>query len=301
MSGSDPSISVVTPCLNQAEFVEATIRSVLDADVAPDEYVVVDGASADGSADIIRAHSDRLTWWVSEPDSGQYAAIQKGFDRCQGDVMAWLNAGDVYMPWTLSVVKELFSIFPEIQWLTTQRPMIVDERGRVVACEFVGGFAAASFRAGVNLPGGDWFARAGIQQESTFWRRELWTAAGSTLATGLQYAGDFELWLRFFEHAVPYSLDSPLAGHRVHRGQKTETLTSYIREAKEVQDGAHNYLSRRATSTLRGATYQLLGRRPLRRLPSVVARPLGAAGLLHETRTIVWSGGAWRVTTDYAV
>jgi hypothetical protein len=294
-----PTISIVTPCLNQVGYVEATIRSVLDCDSPPDEFVVVDGASHDGSAEIVERYSDRLTSWTSEPDTGQYDAIQKGFERTHGDVMAWLNAGDLYLPWTLGVARELFATFPEVHWLTTQRPLIVDERGRVVSCEFIGGFAARSFRSGVNLPGGRWFARAGIQQESTFWRRELWDRAGGRLATELQLAGDFELWLRFFEHEALYSLDSPLGAHRVHGGQKTETLDAYVDEAAAALAGAG--AGRPSRGRVRAGVYHALGRRPLRRLPPVVASPLQAAGILQPTRTIVWRQGSWQVVGDYTV
>jgi hypothetical protein len=169
----------------------------------------------------------------------------------------------------------------------------------VVACEFVGGYAADSFRAGVNLPGGDWFARAGIQQESTFWRRSLWERAGGRLAASLQYAGDFELWLRFFDAgATLVSLDAPLAAHRVHRGQKTTTLDAYVAEATAALEAAgHDGPGR---STLRRLAYLTLGRRPLRRLPRPVARGLVAAGALSEVETIVWRDGGWQLARDYA-
>jgi hypothetical protein len=295
-----PTISVVTTSLNQAQVMDATLRSVLDGSDAPDEYVVVDGGSTDGTADVVAEHAKRLTWWVSEPDDGQYAALDKGFARTTGDVMAWLNGGDLFMPWTVSVVRELFAEFPEMRWLTTQRPLTVDEGGRVVACEFVGAFAARSFFAGVNLPGSR-FARAGIQQESTFWRRSLWADAGGRLATELRYAGDFELWLRFFVHAAPYALDSPLAAHRVHEGQKSGVLAPYVAEAEEALRRAGHSPGGGGSSAARRVVYGILGRRPLRRLPAAVAVPLRALGLLHATTTIVWRGGSWHTMRDYVV
>lgn len=296
-----PSIAIVTPCLNQAPYLEETIRSVLDGQDAPDEYVLVDGGSADGSVEVIERHAGRVTSWVSEPDAGQYDAIQKGFERTSGDVMAWLNGGDLYMPWTLSVVRELFAAFPELEWLTTQRPLIADDGGRIVSCEFVGAFGAGSFHAGVNLPGGAWFARAGVQQESTFWRRSLWELAGGRMATELQYAGDFELWLRFFEHAELHSLDAPLGAHRVHPNQKTEVLDAYAREAEAALRAAGHAPGGGPAGTARRAVYHGLGRRPLRRMPSALMRPLRAAGLLHAAPTIVWRDGTWHVVRDYAV
>jgi glycosyltransferase involved in cell wall biosynthesis len=295
------SVSIVTPSLDQREYIEQTMRSVLDGSARPDEYVVVDGGSTDGTADVIAAHAGDLTWWVSEPDEGQYAAIEKGLARTTGEVMGWLNAGDLYMYWTLPVVRELFETFPHVEWLTTQRPMIADERGRVVACEYVGGFSADSFRSRVNLPGGTWFARAGIQQESTFWRRSLWERAGARLATHYQHAGDFELWLRFFDHAQLVTVDTPLAAHRVHKGQKTETLDRYVAEAGDALEEAGHRRPRRLTSAGRRAAYDMLGRRPLRRLPEPLAHALSSTQLLHRTQTIVWRDGSWQTAADYAV
>jgi GT2 family glycosyltransferase len=292
-------VGVVTPSLNQGTFLVETIGSVLEAATPPAEYVVVDGGSTDDSVAILERYDGRLTAWSSEPDEGMYDAIQKGFERTSGDVMAWLNAGDTYQPWTLSVVQELFASFPQLEWLTTQRPLTLDEAGRVVACEFVGGYAADSFRAGVNLPGGDWFARAGIQQESTFWRRSLWERAGGRLAASLQYAGDFELWLRFFDAgATLVSLDAPLAAHRVHLGQKTTTLDAYVAEATAALEAAGHGAP--GGSALRRLAYVTLGRRPLRRLPRPVARGLVAAGALSEVETIVWRDGGWQLARDYA-
>lgn len=295
-----PSISVVTPSLNQGVFLAETIRSVLDGKTAPHEYVVADGGSTDDSVDVLESLASRLTSWSSEPDDGMYDAIQKGFARTTGDVMAWLNGGDTYQPWTLSVVQELFDSFPDLEWLTTQRPLTLDEAGRVVACEFVGGYAADSFRAGINLPGGGWFARAGIQQESTFWRRSLWDRAGGRMASSLQFAGDFELWLRFFDAgATLVSLDAPLAAHRVHTGQKTTTLDAYVAEAgAALRNAGHGAPS---GSSLRRLAYVTLGRRPLRRLPHLLARGLVAAGALSEVDTIVWRDGGWQRARDHAV
>jgi len=294
-----PRISVVTPALNQAPYIEATLRSVLDGPVQPAEYIVLDGGSTDGTAATIERHAGRLTFWASEPDDGQYDAIARGFERTTGDVMAWLNAGDLFLPWALQLASDLFDRFPQVEWLTTQRPLVLDERGVAVQSEYVGGYARDSFRAGVNLPGGDWFARAGIQQESTFWRRSLWERAGGRIATELRYAGDFELWLRFFEHAEPYAVDVPLGAHRVHEQQKTETLDPYVAEAREVLAAAGATPGGR--SAARRLVYHALGRRPLRRLPAPLALPLRAAGLLHRARTVVWRDGEWGLVDDHVV
>src|SRR5687767_2056706 len=122
-----PRISIVTPSYNQGRFLPHTLASVLGQDYPNLEYVVIDGGSADGSADAIRGRAAELSHWVSEPDAGQYDAINKGFARTTGEVMAWLNSDDLYTPWALQVVGEVFRQLPEVQWVTTLLPLHWDE------------------------------------------------------------------------------------------------------------------------------------------------------------------------------
>jgi glycosyltransferase involved in cell wall biosynthesis len=108
-----PFVSIVTPSYNQARFLEATLRSVLGQDYPNMEYLVVDGGSNDGSVDIIRRYTARLAWWVSEKDSGQSEAINKGFRRAHGEFVGWLNSDDIYLPGAVSAAIKVFQSHPE--------------------------------------------------------------------------------------------------------------------------------------------------------------------------------------------
>src|SRR5688572_12979616 len=104
MGGPSPRISIVTPCLNGAPHLEAAMDSVLSQGYANLEYVVVDGGSTDGSVDIIHKRAAHLAWWVSEPDRGHAAALNKGFAKTTGEILGWLNHDDLLFPGSLRLL-----------------------------------------------------------------------------------------------------------------------------------------------------------------------------------------------------
>ena len=228
-----PTISIVTPSYNQAEFLETTIRSVLAQRYPQLEYIVIDGGSTDGSVDIIRKYEEHLAFWCSEPDGGQYHAIVKGFERSTGEIMAWINSDDFFLAHTFNLIATIMSDHPAVHWVTTSLRLGADREGNILYTAPVAGYSRESFLDGENTTF-RWPNHGWIQQEATFWRRSLWQPSAQEILTRFEYAGDFALWAEFFKSAHLYSVNSPLGVFRLHDAQKTNALDRYHREARAV-------------------------------------------------------------------
>jgi len=226
-----PLISVVTPSFNQVKYLEQTVNSILLQGYPNLEYIIMDGGSIDGSIDIIKKYESQLSYWESNPDKGQYDAIQKGFERSSGEIMAYLNSDDLYFPWTLQVVGEIFAKFPSVEWLTTSNVTLTTYDGRF---NFGMQIYNRSSRWFYGTRGKRFKSRGFMPQESTFWRRSLWDKAGAKLKTDLKYAGDLELWSRFYRYASPVMINVPLGVFRYHQEQKTAQIKQYIKEGNEI-------------------------------------------------------------------
>src|SRR5690348_3882306 len=302
MSPPSLKISIVTPSLNQAAFLEETMDSVLSQRDPNLEYVVVDGGSTDGSVDIIRRHAAKLAYWVTEPDKGQYDAINKGFAKVTGDVMAWINSDDKYTPWCFSIVRDIFSRFPDVEWLSTVQALTWNTHGQATSINFCGGFNAASFYKGGNLPTQGSFGRRFIQQESTFWRRSLWERAGGRLDTSFRLAADFELWARFYRHADLCGVLAPLGGFRAYGNQKSvRQAAEYMEEAERVLMQYGERPCRRPEALLRGALWKMARHLCLAPSPRVVRAVTDRIGLTFPTKVIAWSGAEWRIISGFVI
>src|SRR6202171_2121961 len=143
-----PRITVVTPSVNQRKFVETTMLSVLEQQYPSLEYMVLDGGSRDGSAELIEQYSERLAFWCSEPDGGQSAAIARGFSMASGDILCWLNSDDVFLPGALAAVGAWFERHPEEEALSCGAYMIDAQGNRLYLgrCSYTLGVGASYSR-----------------------------------------------------------------------------------------------------------------------------------------------------------
>ena len=204
-----PLVSIVTPSFNQAPYLEATIRSVLEQDYPDIEYIIVDGGSSDGSVDIIRRYVDRLAWWVSEADKGQTDALNKGFARARGEILAWLNSDDTYQPGAVAEAAAFLQSRPEVG-LVYGDANFIDENGKLI-----GRFPAAQTdyrrlrRGYVHIP-----------QQAAFFRAELWRKV-APLDPSFYFAMDYDLWVRIAALAPIHYVPRTWANFRLHTQGKT--------------------------------------------------------------------------------
>lgn len=223
-----PTISLVTPVLNQVAFVEEAIRSILDQRYPHLEHVIVDGSSTDGTLETIERYKDRVTRTISEPDDGQYDALNKGFSKTTGEVMGWLNGDDLLLPGALHTIGAIFARFDEVDWLTGSHTSIPTQGWPLIVYEPIrwSRWHLLSPQVGRQIP-----------QESTFWRRSLWEKAGAGFAPEVKLAGDFDLWARFSRHSAPTTVDALLGCFRFVEGQRSVTQAmAYEREVAHVRD-----------------------------------------------------------------
>jgi glycosyltransferase involved in cell wall biosynthesis len=214
-----PKITVVTPSLNQAGFLERSIRSVLDQGYPNLEYLILDAGSTDGSVEIIRRYADRIDYWTSAPDGGQSAAINAGWSRGSGEIVAWLNSDDYYLPGALHWVGEYLAARPEVL-VAYGRAELVDSHGAVI--DHVGWpYSRRTMVMSHNV----------LPQPATFIRREALERVGM-LDESLHYVMDMELWLRIGRLREPAFVDRLLAGMTRHPDAKTTRGRSSMAEER---------------------------------------------------------------------
>lgn len=204
-----PLVSIVTPSFNQASYLNEAMQSVLRQDYSPIEYIVIDGGSTDGSIEIIQANKEKLAFWSSQPDEGQTDAINKGFARAKGKILAWLNADDRLKPNAVAEAVAFLQQHPEVGMVYGDADFI-DANGRVV-----GQFNArqtdyrALLRGYVHIP-----------QQAAFWRADLWRQV-APLDKSLSFAMDYDLWVRLAKISRLHYEPRLWAEFRLHTDSKT--------------------------------------------------------------------------------
>jgi glycosyltransferase involved in cell wall biosynthesis len=224
-----PKLSIVTPSFNQGRFLEETILSVLNQGYPNLEYLIIDGGSTDETVEIIRRYEDRIDFWVSEKDRGQVHAINKGLAKTTGDIFAFLNSDDIYLPGTFAAVAEYFEAHPQSEWICGDTVMFGEDTGNELIRAVVPKSAAHCLSWAYKAP-----------QPGHFWRRAL--VAGG-FDEGWTYDFDHDLYVRLLldghkcEH-VPRTF----AGYRLHDTSKTMAETHGF--AEEFDRSAELYESR---------------------------------------------------------
>ncbi|HKY26613.1 MAG TPA: glycosyltransferase family 2 protein [Pyrinomonadaceae bacterium] len=209
-----PKISIITPSFQQAQYLEQTILSVLEQNYNPLEFIIIDGGSTDGSVDVIRKYDDRISYWISEKDRGQAHAINKGLAHATGDIVAYINSDDLYLPEAFCKVVQYFSEHPACDWLCGDTVMFGEgQPDRVISAE-VPRSAAQALSWAYTAP-----------QPGMFWKRKLLT---NGFDERWRYCFDHELYVRLL-----------LAGHKCDHLPATVAVYRLHDTSKTVAEGSH--------------------------------------------------------------
>lgn len=233
--------SIVTPAFNSERFISSTISSVISQEGKFSiELIIMDGGSTDGTQEIVRQYQrlilenkhlvrcdEVVIHWHSEKDAGMYDAIKKGFARATGDVFAWINSDDIYLPGAFDIVQRTLKKYPEISWLKGITSYI-NENSTIYAAGQCNLYRQDLIRSGLYGP-----SLYFIQQDSVFWRAGLWKKSGG-VDEKLTLAGDYFLWKSFAQFAPLYSLKAYVSCFRRAPNQKSSDIQAYFREIEKI-------------------------------------------------------------------
>ena len=249
-----PLVSIITPSFNQGAFIEEAINSVLAQDYPYVEYLVVDGGSTDGTLDILRRYEPHVRW-ISEPDAGQADAINKGVRLTSGDILAWLNADDLYAPGALTRAVGELQAHPRAAFVYGQGEFI-DRAGTTIGlCTQVEPFDLHRLIHHLDF----------VVQPATFFRRAPFMAVGG-LDASLRYCLDYDLWIRLaLRYPVRY-LPELLARVRVY--PETKTASGGLERLNEIERMIRRYGRCRLPVLFYGEMIETCWRAGLRALAS---------------------------------
>lgn len=205
-----PLVSIVVPSFNQARYLDATLHSIFSQSYPNVEVIVIDGGSSDGSTKILERYSSRLKYWESEPDNGQTHAINKGFKRASGEILAWLNSDDLLLPGAIARAVASLSSNKQTDVVYGDRVIINEDSWDIGVWR--------TWKAHNSVLAYADF----IPQETLFWRRSIWDKVGASLDENFQFAMDWDLLLRFKAANANFKkLDAFQGAFRFHPEQKT--------------------------------------------------------------------------------
>lgn len=207
-----PKISIITPSYNQGAFLEQTICSVLEQNYPNLEYIVIDGGSTDNSVEIIKKHADKLSYWCSKKDNGQTDALNTGFQRATGDIVAWLNSDDEYCPGALDAIAKAFMADDKIDFVFGNK-FAIDQNGIILRKEK---HTKLNFTALVILG-------STLSQCASFWKRSLFEQYGY-LDDTLRFCMDYEFFCRIGQNIKAQHIRRYIAKFRWHSESKSSNI-----------------------------------------------------------------------------
>lgn len=208
-----PSITIITPVVGDARHLEATIRSVIYQCYPNLEYIVIEDGADDERQQILQRYRAHFRWQTCPPGTELCAALNMAFAKASGEILGWLEPGEMLHTNGLHVIGSVFASFPDVEWITG-RPFNFSLSGMPAGMKHLERWSRIRFLAGGNKY---------IHRDTTFWRRSLWQQAGGSLATEYGLAGEFEMFVRFFRYARLYSVDALIGGYRTHPGNHSAT------------------------------------------------------------------------------
>lgn len=212
MTDEYPKITIITPSFNQAEFLERTIKSVIDENYPNLEFIIIDGGSTDGSVEIIRKYEKYLTYWVSEKDNGQSHAINKGLHIATGDWVAWQNSDDIYYPGVFKIVADAAYANPEAGLIIGDMNLIDEDDRLIRDMHYVRPTYEAMVAEGMVL-----------SNQAAFWRSDVHDSIGM-MDESLHLGFDFDWFLRLTKYTKAISVNKCLGAFRIHGLAKTQKM-----------------------------------------------------------------------------
>lgn len=219
-----PFLSIVIANYNYGDLIESSIESILNQDCQDYELIIVDGNSTDNSVSVIKQYEKHIAWWISEPDTGQSNAFNKGFEHAQGEFITWLNADDILLPGTIKAVKEALLSHPEADYATGNFVRFLSDSKEIIEATWGPSYLPA------------WLQGTGrfnpIYGPTTFWRKSIYDKIGP-IDESLRFTMDVEYWARLtMSGYLQVRVNHYCWGFRMHNRSKTAEFGGHERELK---------------------------------------------------------------------